>query len=383
MRHKILVIGLIFILLTSSISFGETTDFSELVDMMIESNTSLQSIEMNINKLFFTEEETKLDSRLMAKSIEDLSKIHEDYRPKGDPLQGMYYVRDIVPQLVAKNVLDLNNTYKSTLVTMTNALRQLVLGVANADMAYDLSVSKYDYYKSQYETAVLKYNFGLITTHDVTSAEILMLTYESAMNNQMSGLEIANLTLNKHLGVPTYVRFEFDLDLTYREPSLSEDKYISMALEYRKEILDIQANIDMANIEIAHLEENEDYKYGRNVLDKKKDQQDNIVRYNLQMKETIAFVEKDIRLAFNALETSTNSILKLKNTLAEQEQTYFELENQMKLGNVTSTQLKQLELGITEIKNNLKVLEYSHAVNLEKFYHAVEYGPAYNGGSLK
>lgn len=384
MKSKILVISLILMMITSSFSFAETVDFEDLVDTMIENNTALRSIEMNIEKMHFTSEKANLDSKLMAKSIDDIKFIYiKEYKPKGDALQGMYYVRDIAPLLTDKSINDLRNTYTETKVSMTTVLKQLVLGVQNADKAYKLTVEKNDYYIAQYEAAKLKKSLGLVTDNDVKDAEITMLRNQSSMNGKKNELDIAHLQLNKHLGLPTYTRLDCDFSLYYIDPLLTEEKYVSMALEYRKEILDIQANIDMANKEIEHLEGHEDYRYARNVLDKKQDQQDNIAKYNLQLLEAKAFVEKDIRLAFNALETYRNSIHKLKNSLEEQEQTYRELTAQYEVGNITPLQLKQSEFVVTELKNQLEALEYNYAINLEKFYHAVEYGPAYNGGSLK
>lgn len=375
---RILSIFLLLSILMSTISYGyEEIDKNELSTDLLKNNSVLEKLDLSVANMNISIYKADIDSKSMKNTIEYLSDI--GYSPSGTTLAGMMYVQNIVPKQVRYGMFALKGNQEITKISLSNAARQMATGVINSKDSFELNTNKYNFYKSEYNSAKLKYELGIISKTDLLKSEVTFLESETALNISKRKLEDSYLNLNKLIG--------YELDRTYdikredkliAEIGLPED-HLNFALKNRFEIKDLNEQIMIQDAIIDHYDYGDflgfypNYKATKDAEIKKKTLELDLII----MKQTIT---EEIYKAVSNINITENQIVQLKNTIDMQTNNYNRYLAQVAQGFITESAIKELEFVISGLKTNLDILVYSYNTKRYELFNATQIGPAYGGG---
>lgn len=373
---KTLVLILIFTLSITSVIYADVSYF-ELKEDVSEGNSTLEVLDFNVLKMAIDVYKAELSSKSMEKRVEDLKDL--PFSISGETMAQLMYVRDIVPLQVKYGYNTLKSNRELTENSFDILVRQLSMGVMSSLDGYELAVEKYNFYKMEYDNALLKYDLGQFSKLDLLKSEVKFLEMQSAKDTAERSLEGSYLNLNKFVGYDldqTYdIKREDKVEIELKEPSY----YLEYAFDYRFEILDLENQIELQST-IADFYDYGDflafypnYKARKDALLEKAQ-----LEFDLKLKKIE--ITEEIYSAISNLDIMSQQINQLQNTLKLQESDYADLMAQVNQGYMTESAIKELEFAITSIKNSLDVMIYSYNTKHYELHNATFLGPAYGGG---
>ncbi len=373
---KILVLILIFTLSITSVVYADVSYF-ELKEDLSDGNSTLENLNFSLLKMAYDVYQAELNSKSMAKRVDDLNDF--PFSISSETMAQLMYVRDIVPLQVKYGYDTLKSNRDLTENSFETLVRQLSIGVISSLDGYELAVEKYEFYKSEYEGALLKYDLGQFSQLDLLKSEVKFIEVEYAKNQAERKLEESYLNLNKFVGYDLDKKYDIEreekFDIELKDPSY----YLDYAFEYRFEIIDFERQIELQTA-IADM-----YDYGNFLASfpNSKARKDALLEktkleYDLELKKIE--ITEEIYSAISDLNIMSQQIDQLQNTLQLQENDYADLMAQVNQGYMTESAIKELEFAITNIKNNLDVMIYSYNTKHYELHNATFLGPAYGGG---
>jgi len=373
---RTLILILIFTLSITSVIYADVSYF-ELKEDMSEENSTLEVLDFNVLKMAIDVYKAELSSISMGNRVEDLNDL--PFSISSETMAPLMFVRDIVPLQVQYGYDTLKSNRELTGNSFDVLVRQLSTGVISSQDSYELAVEKYDFYKNEYDNALLKYDLGQFSKLDLLKSEVKFLEMQTAKDKAERALEESYLNLNKFVGYDldkTYdIKREEKVEIELKDPSY----YLEYALEYRFEILDLEKQIEL-QATIADF-----YDYGNFLASypNYKARQDAILEkakleFDLELKKIE--ITEEIYSAISDIDIMSQQIDQLQNTLQLQENDYADLMAQVNQGYMTESAIKELEFAITNIKNSLDVMIYSYNTKHYELHNATFLGPAYGGG---
>lgn len=372
---KIISLVIILSIFITSFVYGE--GYIEMRGDLIENSTTLETLELNVKNM-------KIDvykAELSAKSMESQLDLLKSYPFPLSPStrSGMNYVIKVVPKQVGYGLFALENNLDITKDTLSSAMRQMALGLMNAEKTYALDLEKYEFYQSEYNNALLEYSLGTISKTDLLKAEVTYLEKETTLNKSKRSLEDMHLTLNKFMGVDLETRYEIQVEEQFDINLGSAEELASKALTNRFEILDYQEQIAIQET-IIDFYDYGDYLSVYTNWKAMRDAQIEKERLELQLEIKKQAITEEIYSAVSEIEILDYQIKQLQGTLAMQISDLEGLRAQAAQGYMTQAAFKELEFAITMIEDNLDMMYYTYNSKLYDLYNASQLGPAYGGG---
>jgi len=373
---KILVLILIFTLSIASVVYADVSYF-ELKEDLSDGNSTLENLNFNVLKMAYDVKQAELNSKSMAKRVEDLKDL--PFSISSQTMAQLMYVRDIVPLQVEYGYDTLKSNRDLTENSFETLVRQLSIGVISSLDGYELAVEKYDFYKSEYEGALLKYDLGQFSQLDLLKSEVKFIEVEYAKDQAERKLEESYLNLNKFVGYDLDKKYDIEREEKFEIELKDPSYYLDYAFEYRFEIIDFERQIELQTA-IADFYDYGDFLafYPNSKARKDALLEKTKLEYDLELKKIE--ITEEIYSAISDLNIMSQQIDQLQNTLQLQENDYADLMAQVNQGYMTESAIKELEFAITNIKNNLDVMIYSYNTKHYELHNATFLGPAYGGG---
>lgn len=373
---KIISLVIILSIFMTSTVYGEDT-YMELRNELYENSSTIETLELNVKGMKVDVFRAELNAKSMQSQLDFLKSL--PFPIATTTTSGLRYVIHIVPQQVGYGLYALENNLEITKMTLASSLRQMSMGLMNAENTYDLDTEKYEFYNQAYKDALLQYDLGLISQTDLFTSEVKKLETETAMMTSKRSLEDMHHTLNSFVGVSLENRYsvatedQFDISLG------SAEELVSKALVNRFEIKDYYKKMEIQQAIIDF------YNYGDylTVYSNWKAMRDAELekeRLELQLKITEKSITEEIYSAVSDIEILDYQIKQLQGTLAMQKSDLEGLKAQAKQGYMTEAAFKELEFAVKMIENNLEMMYYTYNSNMYDLYNASQLGPAYGGG---
>jgi outer membrane protein TolC len=373
---RIFSLFIAFALLIGNFAYAEES-YIELKSELFENNSTLETLDLNVKNMAVEVYRADINSKNMQSQLDLLNSL--PWPTSSSVTSGMRYVIHVVPEQVRYGLFALENNRDIARVSLSNAMRQMVLGVINAENTYDLAYSKYVFYENEYALAENKYLLGSISRTDLLKAEVKHSETETEMKKAKRSLENIEMSLNNFMGVSLDNNYDLKREIKMENPFKDPEKLANQAIERRFEVLDIQEQIRIQQVIIDfynygdYLSIYANWKAVRDAEIKKKELALDLVIAKQQIRE-------EIYSALSEIEIMDYQIVQLEGTLALQQNDLETLRRQYEQGYMTETAFKELEFAIAMIKDNLEILYYSYNSKLYALYYATQLGPAYGGG---
>jgi len=242
--NKLIILIMVFSLAFTSVVYAEI-DYRDLKDDLSSGNTTLEILDLNVLNMSIDVYKAELESKGMQSHLDYFSDL--GFSMSGTALSGMMYVRDIVPLQVGYGYETLTSNKELTEASLKVASRQVALGVISSYNTVALSGEKNNFYRSEYESAKLKYDLGQISQSDLLKSEVKYLESKTTLENSQRSLNDSYLTLNQFVGYDLDKIYTVKRESKFEVPLKEPTYYLEFALVKRFEIIDLNKQIDLQN----------------------------------------------------------------------------------------------------------------------------------------
>ncbi len=224
-----------------------------------------------------------------------------------------------------------------------------------------------------------RFKSGLITALDLEASRLEVETYEKAITKADRDFENIHRQFNSLAGLPLDYRYDMvgTPFVTTNKVTISEDQAVADALKNRKEIWEINRQMQLVNkkleiyqhknVHLTHKDTREDYADALEELEDLK----------LQLSEKSRAIEKEIRKAYQDLQLSYLDMEITKLELAKMKNQLETITNQYRSGLIPVVYVEQLESGIHQLETAVNMNMITTLVKKDQFSRAISIGPGY------
>lgn len=224
-----------------------------------------------------------------------------------------------------------------------------------------------------------RYKSGLITALELEGSRLEVETCENAIAKAQRDYENIHLQFNRMAGLP--LDFRYDMVGTPfvagNKITISEDQAVADALKDRKEIWELNQEIELLNRKMEIYRHKNVYKTDKQTQEDYADALLELEELKLQLAEKSRTIEKEIRKAYQELEISFLDVEIMKLELAKQKNQLETVNNQYKSGLIPIIYVEQLEDAIIRLETALNMNVITTLVKKDQFNRAISIGPGY------
>jgi len=384
---KRLISLFITIITVFALSFGtqayadnnNTISFEKAQRQLLENSRTLKKLKYNTYKAKRQyDDAVKMSGEI---GIESIKRILAMFGRKLDPYDEMLLrkQRDYVPEMTKYYWNLSKNGEITTQNSLTLALRDMYLAFYAADSGIEIKQQKLKLAEKKYNQDKSKYDLGLVTKVELEESEHNLLSAQKNLNIAERDRGNAKRRLNSFIGVS--VLTEYDILWFSEKINDSElmpvEHYIETAMNENLELSQIQQEIKLKELELSILDINEVGQIYRLARKDYGTLQNEIEKLKVKMEATKLQIENGIKNIYIDIKKEKSSIENTEKTLEMQKRNLARLQALYSSGMATQTVLEEMETGIKELENGLKISVYNYNTKIMKLKIAAGAGPAY------
>ncbi len=224
-----------------------------------------------------------------------------------------------------------------------------------------------------------RYNNGLITALDLEGARLEVETYEQAIVKADRDFENMHRQFNQMAGLK--MDFRYDMIgtpfVTTNRVTISEDQAVDDALTNRKEIWEINRQIQLVNMRLEIYQHKNVHLTDPQTKEDYADALTELEDLELQLSEQKRAIEKEIRNAYQDLQICYLDLEITRFELLKQKNQLETVENQYKAGLIPIVYVEQLQNAINQLETAENMNLITTLIKKDQFSRAISIGPGY------
>lgn len=263
--------------------------------------------------------------------------------------------------------------------SMTLGLRNLYLGLYNADNNRKLAHKKYELAQNIYKQDIIRHERGMITDIDLSETEYSLLEAKMAVDASERNYENMLRSFNSYIGVAPETEYKSIIydeqyDATRLKPC---EEYVNKASAIRLDIVGIEKQLSLLKSQKIIMDR---YPKMLSIPTVREDYDDILLQIDimsLDLESVKLDTAKEIEEAYVEVDGAKKNVVNMKSMLDIQKSSLDNMEKRYQSGMISKNMLDQAQISYDEMENNYKALLFDYNTKLMKLEYASGIGPGY------